>query len=103
MKEAGYDGTPVVLMLPADMPSLNKYPPVMAELLRRAGFKVDLQSMDWSHFGHAPYEELPVSEGGWNGFITFWNQADTFNPLFFAPLIGSGLKGVVRLDGRSEA
>ena len=41
------------------MPSLNKYPPVMAELLRRAGFKVDLQSMDWGHFGHAPYEELP--------------------------------------------
>lgn len=24
LKEAGYDGTPVVLMLPADMPSLNK-------------------------------------------------------------------------------
>lgn len=93
LKEAGYDGTPVVLMLPADMPSLNKYPPVMAELLRRAGFKVDLQSMDWATLVTRRTKSSPVSEGGWNGFITFWNQADTFNPLFFAPLTGSGLKG----------
>ena len=80
-------------MLPADMPSLNKYPPVMAELLRRAGFKVDLQSMDWATLVTRRTKSSPVSEGGWNGFITFWNQADTFNPLFFAPLTGSGLKG----------
>ena len=69
MKEAGYDGTPVVLMLPADMPSLNKYPPVMAELLRRAGFKVDLQSMDWATLVTRRTKSSPVSEGGWNGFI----------------------------------
>ena len=93
LKEAGYDGTPIVLMLPADMPSLNKYPPVMAELLRRAGFTVDLQSMDWATLVTRRTKSTPVSEGGWNAFITFWNQADTFNPLFFAPLTGNGLKG----------
>ena len=62
LKEAGYDGTPVVLMLPADMPSLNKYPPVMAELLRRAGFKVDLQSMDWATLVTRRTKSSPVSD-----------------------------------------
>ncbi len=93
LKEAGYDGKPIVLMLPADMPSLNKYPPVMAELLRRAGFTVDLQSMDWATLVTRRTKSTPVEEGGWNAFITFWNQSDTFNPLFFAPLTGNGLKG----------
>lgn len=93
LKEAGYKGEPIVLMLPADMPSLNKYPPVMAELLRRAGFTVDLQSMDWASLVTRRTKSSPTSEGGWNAFITFWNQADTFNPLFFAPLTGNGLKG----------
>lgn len=93
LKEAGYDGTPVVLMWPADFAVINKYPPVMAELLKQAGFTVDLQSMDWPTLVTRRTKKDPTSQGGWNAFITSWGIADTMNPLFFAPLTGNGDKG----------
>ncbi|GHU03952.1 peptide ABC transporter substrate-binding protein [Alphaproteobacteria bacterium] len=93
LKKAGYDGTPVVLLFPADLPILNKFPPVMAELLRQAGFKVDLQSMDWQTLVSRRTRKDPVNQGGWNLFITNWGIPDTMNPLFFAPLTGNGEQG----------
>ncbi|ABC21780.1 ABC transporter substrate-binding protein [Rhodospirillum rubrum] len=93
LKEAGYDGTPVVLMYPADFAVINKYPPVMAELLKQAGFVVDMQSMDWPTLVTRRTKKDPVAAGGWNAFITSWGMADTMNPMFFAPLTGSGEKG----------
>ncbi|MCA1325098.1 ABC transporter substrate-binding protein [Herbaspirillum sp. alder98] len=93
LKEAGYDGTPVVLMWPTDFAQLNKYPPVLAALLQQAGFKVDLQSMDWPTLVSRRAMKSPVAQGGWNAFITAWGIADTMNPLFFASLTGSGEKG----------
>ena len=47
LKASGYDGTPIVLMKPTDLASIQKLPDVAAQLLRQAGFKVDLQAMDW--------------------------------------------------------
>ena len=46
-KEAGYDGTPIVLMQPTDLGVLTNLAPVAKAQLERAGFKVDMQSMDW--------------------------------------------------------
>ncbi len=42
LKASGYDGTPVVILKPTDLFSINKLPDVAAQLLRQAGFKVDL-------------------------------------------------------------
>jgi hypothetical protein len=47
LKASGYDGTPIVIMKPTDLASIQKLPDVAALLLRQAGFKVDLQAMDW--------------------------------------------------------
>ena len=47
LKEAGYDGTPIVLMQPTDVASLAAQPVVAAQLLRQGGFTVDMQPMDW--------------------------------------------------------
>src|SRR6202012_168462 len=44
---SGYDGTPVVVMAPGDVTTLKAQPIVAAQLLRDAGFKVDLQATDW--------------------------------------------------------
>jgi len=93
LKEAGYDGTPIVLMFPTNLDALNKFPPVMAQLLQQAGFKVDMQSMDWSTLVTRRAKKEPVSQGGWNAFITAWTASDTMNPLFFAPMTGNGEKG----------
>ena len=47
LKEAGYDGTPVVLMQSTTLPVLTNMAPVTKALLEQGGFKVDMQSMDW--------------------------------------------------------
>src|SRR5882672_6202003 len=41
---SGYDGTPVVIMAPGDVVTLKAQPIVAAQLLREAGFKVDVQA-----------------------------------------------------------
>ena len=93
LKEAGYDGKPVVLLFPADFAVLNKFPPVLAQLLKQAGFNVDMQSMDWASLvTRRTSKELP-EKGGWNMFITGWGPGDMMNPLFFPPLTGNGEKG----------
>jgi peptide/nickel transport system substrate-binding protein len=93
LKEAGYDGKPVVLMHPADFALLNKLPPVLAQLLKQAGFNVDMQSMDWPTLLTRRAKKDGVDKGGWNLFMTGWGASDTMNPLFFAPLTGNGEKG----------
>ncbi|HEY5130038.1 MAG TPA: ABC transporter substrate-binding protein, partial [Bradyrhizobium sp.] len=47
LAESGYDGTPVVVMAPGDVVTLKAQPIVAAQLLRDAGFKVDVQATDW--------------------------------------------------------
>src|SRR6478609_4228617 len=42
LAEAGYDGTPVVIMAPTDVTTLKVQPVVGAQLLRDAGFKVEV-------------------------------------------------------------
>lgn len=93
LKEAGYDGTPVVLMYPTDFAVLNKFPPVLSQLLQQAGFKVDMQSMDWPTLVTRRAKKDPADQGGWNVFITGWGASDTMNPMFFAPMTGNGEKG----------
>ena len=63
LAESGYDGTPVVIMAPGDVVSLKAQPIVAAQLLREAGFKVDVQATDWQIGGFAP-RQPEAAEGG---------------------------------------
>lgn len=93
VKEAGYDGKPVVIMLPGDVPSLNKLPVVYGELLKQVGFNVDVQTTDWaSLLSRRTKKDLPEN-GGWNVFITYWGGADASNPVTYPPLTGNGDQG----------
>jgi peptide/nickel transport system substrate-binding protein len=82
LKEAGYDNTPVLLLQPADLGALTNLAPVAKSQLARAGFKVDIQSMDWQSLVNRLITKkgLP-SEGGWNSFATSWAQLDILDPL----------------------
>ena len=81
VKSSGYDGTPVVLMKPTDLAAIQKLPEVAAQLLRQAGFKVDLQSMDWNTVVTRRAKKDPPSQGGWNMFCTAWVAPDIWNPI----------------------
>ena len=93
LREAGYDGEPVVLLDPSNLALLNKLPTVMAALLRRAGFAVRLETMDWATLVARRAVRKPPSQGGWNAFVTGWLMADNANPMFFPPLSGLGERG----------
>src|SRR5262249_10921062 len=47
MTDGGYDGTPLVLLHQTDVVGHSNLAPVAKAQLERAGFKVDLQAMDW--------------------------------------------------------
>ncbi len=81
---AGYDGTPVVLMQPTDIPLLSAFSLITAEKLRDIGMTVEVQAMDWSTLTSRRAKREPVSEGGWNMFHTWWIGADVMNPMSIA-------------------
>jgi peptide/nickel transport system substrate-binding protein len=82
LEEVGYDGSPVVLLQASDVGVLTNLAPVAKRQLERAGFKVEMQTMDWqSLVNRLTTKKGPPSEGGWNAFATSWVQVDILDPL----------------------
>ena len=81
LQEAGYDGTPIVLMQSTDLPVLTNLAPVAKALMERAGFKVDMVSMDWQTLVARRTKKDPPDKGGWHAFLTSWVAADILNPV----------------------
>jgi peptide/nickel transport system substrate-binding protein len=78
--EAGYDGTPVVLLRSTDIPSLSNLGPVAKSLMEQAGLKVDLQAMDWQTLVSRRAKKDPPSAGGWGAYLTSWGSVDVLDP-----------------------
>jgi peptide/nickel transport system substrate-binding protein len=93
LAESGYDGTPVALMAPGDVVTLKAQPIVAAQLLREAGFKVDVQATDWQTVVTRRASQKPPKEGGWNMFFTNWVGADVANPVVNVSVGGRGKNG----------
>ena len=81
LKDAGYDGTPIVLMQSTDIGVLTNLAPVAKQLMEKAGFKVDMQSMDWQTLVARRVKKDPVNAGGWHAMLTGWVSADILNPV----------------------
>jgi peptide/nickel transport system substrate-binding protein len=92
LKKSGYDGTPVVIMKPTDLQSIGKLPDVAAQLMRQAGFKVDLQAMDWQTLVSRRAKKDAPKDGGWHMFCTAWVAPDIWSPINNAALDARGLK-----------
>jgi peptide/nickel transport system substrate-binding protein len=81
LKQANYDGRPLVVMDPTDNPTLHPPALVAADALKKLGANVDLQAMDWSTLTQRRASKAPTSEGGWNVFITNATITGIENPL----------------------
>ncbi|WP_321501779.1 ABC transporter substrate-binding protein [Breoghania sp.] len=90
LAESGYDGTPVVLMQPTNIPMIAAQPIVAAQALREAGFTVDMQAMDWQTLVARRASRAKPSEGGWNLFFTNWSVPEIGTPLINPMLNGRG-------------
>jgi peptide/nickel transport system substrate-binding protein len=90
LAESGYDGTPVVIMVPGDVQTLKGPPTVVTQLLRDAGFKVDAQMTDWQTVVSRRASQKSPKEGGWNMFFTFTGATETMNPIVNNQIAANG-------------
>lgn len=81
LAESSYNDEPIVIMLPTDIKMNADMSYVLAEALKRVGFKVDLQLTEWASVASRRASDAPVSEGGWHIFVTGWSGGDLMNPL----------------------
>ena len=65
LKQANYKNEPVIILHPTDNPGVTTQPIVIADALRKAGFNVDLQSMDWQTVTIRRANRNPPGKGGW--------------------------------------
>ncbi|SFD77745.1 ABC transporter substrate-binding protein [Salipiger profundus] len=80
LEEGGYDGTPIVILQPTDLAIVAPQPIVIADALRKAGFNVDLKTMDWQSVIAQQGNQKPASEGGWDIFSTAASLATAGEP-----------------------
>lgn len=80
VQEAGYDGSPVVLLQSTDIGSLSNLAPVAKALMERIGLRVDLQAMDWQTLVARRARRDAPTAGGWSAFLTSWGSIDVLDP-----------------------
>ncbi len=90
IEQAGYKGETVVVMTPGDYPRIDALCNVAADLMRRVGLNVDLQTMDWGTVIQRRASKAPPGQGGWSAFITTFTGADMSSPAGNLALRGNG-------------
>ncbi len=80
LKEAGYDGTPLVVMHPTDIKWHDDVATVAIQQLREAGFVVDDRPVDIATTFSWRTKKDPVSAGGWHIFNAGWGVIDLMDP-----------------------
>ncbi len=65
---AGYRGERIVLIDPADYAAIHAWSLVAADMLRKVGMKIDVQTMDWGTVQYRRSKQEAPAAGGWNVF-----------------------------------
>jgi peptide/nickel transport system substrate-binding protein len=81
LKQAGYDGTPIVLLQSSDLFWQTNLAPVAKRLLEKSGFKVDMQPMDWQSIIIRTSKKNPPEQGGWHAYLISPSAMDLMDPL----------------------
>ncbi|WP_158743839.1 ABC transporter substrate-binding protein [Acidisphaera sp. L21] len=90
LKDAGYKGETVALIVPTDFPNLKALADVGADMLRKIGMNVDYQAMDWGSVLTRRAKKDPVAQGGWSVFFTFSAGTDQMTPATQLMMRGNG-------------
>jgi len=90
VSEAGYDGKPIVVIDPTDIPFINGAAIVTRNRLESIGFNVILKTMDWSTSVAARSRKEPPEKGGWSVLHSWFTAADVLNPAVHWAIGGTG-------------
>jgi peptide/nickel transport system substrate-binding protein len=80
LKDAGYKGEKVVVLAASNFPTINAIAQVGGDMLKRIGFNVDYQSLDWGTVVQRRASKNPIDQGGWNIFFTFLGGVGNVTP-----------------------
>jgi len=90
LKEAGYDGQPITLLVAQDQPITKAFGDVSADLLKRIGMNLDFVATDWGTVGARRAVKEPPGKGGWHVFHSWHAGADCINPASYTALRANG-------------
>ena len=93
LRDAGYRGEPVVLMVPSTSTGSSVMGTVAADTLKQAGMNVEVYAVEFNAMLQRRNRKGPISEGGWSAFITNWAGMDWLNPAVHIALRGAGEAG----------
>jgi len=93
LKEAGYKGEKVVIISPADVPTIGPMGDVTADLLKQMGMNVELVAMDWATLTNRRASKEPVEKGGWSLFHTWSPSLILTTPVEHFAMRGLGQTG----------
>lgn len=93
LREAGYRGEPVLLMIPSTSSGSSVMGAVAADSLKQAGMNVEVYSVEFNAMLQRRNRRGPVADGGWSAFITNWAGMDWLNPAVHIALRGAGEAG----------
>jgi peptide/nickel transport system substrate-binding protein len=93
IREAGYKGEKIVVLNPSDYPAVNAEGLVTADLLKKLGLNVEVQTSDWGTVLTRRVSQAPVDKGGWSIFHTSSVGPDMTDPAVNAQLRANGLAG----------
>jgi peptide/nickel transport system substrate-binding protein len=95
LKAAGYDGTPVTMLVGADVPRINAIAQVSYQACKDIGLNVDQAAGDWGTVLTRINNSKPPNQGGWNMFAAFNSGIDLWTPAAHDALRGNGMKAWV--------
>lgn len=83
LREAGYKNEPIVLMNPTENQMISAMAVVSSQILKKAGFNIDMQNMDWGTLvtRRAVKDDPAKSKSGWHIFHTWGTASYLANPL----------------------
>ncbi len=90
LKEAGYKGETVLLMVPSTSVALSALGQVAADMLKQCGMAVDIYAVEFNAMLTRRNRKGPVSDGGWSAYVTNWVGLDWLNPAVHISLRGNG-------------
>ncbi len=92
IRAAGYAGQKIVFLQPADSPETAALSDVGADLLKRCGFNVDVQTSDLSSAMQRRTSTAPERVASWDCFITRFGSLDLSSPATNLLLRGNGMQ-----------
>jgi peptide/nickel transport system substrate-binding protein len=93
VKESGYNGEKIVIINPADFPTIRPFGQITHEVLKAIGLNSDLVETDWGTVLQRRGNRESVEKGGWSIFHTWWQAIGITTPATSGYVRGQGAGG----------